>query len=74
MDWSQFDTLRRLTGESLSIHWPYDVASIITVVSQNELRFNPFFETHIRQLDDWTVGTQVLAKFDFLTGVVSTTR
>jgi len=66
MDWSRFDELRQITGTTLSIHWPYGVASILTVASQNELHLNPVFESHVRRLENWTVGDELARSFPFL--------
>lgn len=70
MDWAEFDTLRQLTGKSLSIHWEHDISSILTTVSPTELRFNLAFEAHIRELKNWTVGPEVVDKFVFLQGAM----
>jgi hypothetical protein len=66
MDWTKFDELRNITGTTLSIHWPHGVASILTVVSQSELHLSPLFETHVRRLDNWTVGSALAAEFPFM--------
>lgn len=73
MDWSRFDDLRQITGRTLSIHWPYDVADILTVVSSSELQLNLVFETHVRRLDNWTCGPELAEQFPFLACVPTVT-
>ncbi|KAH7396958.1 hypothetical protein DE146DRAFT_789583 [Phaeosphaeria sp. MPI-PUGE-AT-0046c] len=69
MDWSEFDDLRQIIGRTVSVHWPYDIASLLTVVSQNELQLSPLFESHVRRLENWTVGPDLMEKFPFLSCV-----
>jgi hypothetical protein len=69
MDWSEgreFAKLRKITGDSLSIHWPHHVSSILTVASNSELQLNPEFESHVRQLKNWTVGPDMVETFSYL--------
>ncbi|OAL50142.1 hypothetical protein IQ07DRAFT_632071 [Pyrenochaeta sp. DS3sAY3a] len=66
MEWSKFERFRKITSDTLSINWPYDVSSILHVVSQCELQLNPVFVDHVRNLANWTVGVELIEEFPFL--------
>ncbi|KAF2014186.1 hypothetical protein BU24DRAFT_423217 [Aaosphaeria arxii CBS 175.79] len=67
MDWTEFYDLRELSNASLSVNWPHDdPASIFTARSKSELGLNPQFEQHIRQVSNWTWGSNVSARYPFL--------
>jgi len=74
MDWTKFDRLRVITGTTLSINWPHGVAYILTVVAQSELQLNPLFESHVRRLENWTIGSALAAEFSFLDCIPTTVQ
>ncbi|KAF3183837.1 hypothetical protein TWF106_009565 [Orbilia oligospora] len=43
---------------TLSVNWPYDPMSTVMEQSTNEYVINPMFETHIRKIENWSVGTK----------------
>lgn len=63
---TKFDRFRKITSETLSINWPYDVSSILSVVSHSELQLNPVFVSHVRNIANWTVGVELIEEFPFL--------
>ena len=68
----EFSKLREITGNSLSIHWPHDISSILIVASNSELQLNPDFESHVRQLKHWTVGPDLVETFPYLDCIPTT--
>jgi hypothetical protein len=69
MDWSEFPDLRVLNNRSVSVNWPHGQSKIFNAVSQKEVRLNPDFEAHIRKLENWSVGKEVVERFPFLKGI-----
>ncbi|KAF3936608.1 hypothetical protein ABW19_dt0208834 [Dactylella cylindrospora] len=49
--------------ETLSINWPYDPMTTVIEQSPGEYIINPVFETHLRDLEHWSVGTKLVELF-----------
>ena len=66
MDWSQFHSLRAIGNKAISINWPHGQTKVFTEVSEQNLELDPAFETHIRNLENWTFTADLSDTFPFL--------
>lgn len=41
---------------TLSLNWPYEPTDALLKKSDGELVINPVFETHLRNLQNWSLG------------------
>jgi len=69
MDWSEFEILRVIGNDDISINWPHGLSTVF-MNSDGVIRMSPKFERHIRTLENWTTGGKVQKRFPFLTGVM----
>ncbi|KAM0433445.1 hypothetical protein ACHAPT_004325 [Fusarium lateritium] len=67
MDLDRFEEMRRLSGGSLSVSWPYpDSTAFVESPDKQSLMLHPVFEAHIRKAENWAVGKEVCKAFPFL--------
>jgi hypothetical protein len=52
----KYQALTNAANETLSINWPYKPEDTLIKISPSEYTINPVFLTHLRNLDNWTVG------------------
>lgn len=65
--WTRFMDFRRVTGQSLSVNWPYtDSGAFLESADRKLLTLNPIFEAHIRKPENWTVSKEAADEFAFL--------
>jgi hypothetical protein len=70
MDWSQYPLFRRLVSETTSINWPYPESDIFwSKGNGREKVINPVFLSHVFNIDNWSVGSEVIDAFPFLHGL-----
>lgn len=53
---------------TLSLNWPYEETDVLIENPDGELLINPVFETHMKRLDNWTLGDQFDRTFPQLRG------
>lgn len=58
----KYNSLLNAANETLSINWPYKAEDTLIQLSPSEFTINPVFITHLRNLDNWTLGPQFLEK------------
>ena len=52
---------------TLSLNWPYEPRdTLLGVEGSEELSINPVFETHLRDLGNWTLGVEFEKAFPML--------
>jgi hypothetical protein len=68
MDWSEFEILRAIGNHDMSINWPHGLHTVFTE-NDGDMRMNPDFERHIRELENWTMGGKIGERFPFLRGL-----
>ncbi|KAF9870589.1 hypothetical protein CkaCkLH20_11895 [Colletotrichum karsti] len=68
MNWeSEFNLFQRLTGQTVSVNWPYPDSGAFMESSDGQvLTLHPLFEAHVRQEENWTCGQEVGAAFAFM--------
>jgi hypothetical protein len=67
MDWGQLELFQKLTGESVSVNWPYpDSGAFMESPDGQLLVLHPLFEEHIRKMGNWTCGTELGEAFPFM--------
>lgn len=67
MDWSRFEEYRTLSGEGLSVSWPYpDSTAIIESPDKQNLLLHPSFEAHILKPENWKISKKVGEAFPFM--------
>lgn len=57
---NQNATMAEVCNESLSVNWPYGPAGTLVAVGQAEMALNPVFESHIKNLNNWSLGPRFL--------------
>ncbi|KAL1891428.1 hypothetical protein Sste5346_007692 [Sporothrix stenoceras] len=73
-DYSAFELLRFVLGNTVSINWPYTEAhTFMECADGKRLALNPIFEAHIRNLDNYSVGYQAAMAFPVLSRYVRVT-
>lgn len=56
----------------MSLNWPYEATDcLLSAGDSDELLINPVFERHMRNLNNWTLGTLFAETYP---GLVDTTR
>lgn len=67
MDWDQFDLFFELTGQTVSVGWPFPDSGAFVESPDGQLVMpHPLFEEHIRKLENWTCGKAVVEAFPFM--------
>ncbi|VUC25909.1 unnamed protein product [Clonostachys rosea] len=67
MDWGRFEEFRRLGGNRVTVRWPYpDSTAMIESPDKKSMLLHPSFEVHIRNADNWRVGSEVGDAFPFM--------
>ena len=52
---------------TLSLNWPYEQTdTLISLPGREELRINPVFERHLRDLNNWSLGPAFAKAFPML--------
>lgn len=59
-NWEYFKTI---SNQTISINWPYDPSDTLIAISDTEYIINPVFMTHIRTLENWTLGPAFVEAF-----------
>lgn len=73
-DYSAFELLRFVLGNTVSINWPYTEAhTFMECADGKRLALNPIFEAHIRNIDNYSVGYQAAMAFPVLSRYVRVT-
>ncbi|KJR86671.1 uncharacterized protein SPSK_02410 [Sporothrix schenckii 1099-18] len=73
-DYSAFELLRFVIGNTLSLNWPFTEAhTFIECADGKRLTLNPIFEAHIRNLENYSVGYQAARAFPILSRYVRVT-
>ncbi|CAK7200862.1 hypothetical protein SEUCBS139899_003561 [Sporothrix eucalyptigena] len=73
-DYSAFELFRFVTGNTISVNWPYtDSGTFVECADGKSLAFNPIFEAHIRNVDNYSVGCQAAIAFPMLSRYVRVT-
>lgn len=73
-DYSTFELFRFVTGNTVSVNWPYTEAHTFMKCGDGKrLALNPIFEAHIRNLENYTVGYQAAMAFPVLARYVRVT-
>jgi hypothetical protein len=66
MDFTKFEEFQRVTS-TFCVNWPYnDSDMFIEDPSKTHISLNPVFESHIRNLKNWTFSSSVVEAFPFL--------
>jgi hypothetical protein len=60
--YGQHDEFKSAMNETLSVNWPYKPEETVIKIAPSEYAINPVFVTHLRNLDNWTVGVSFLSK------------
>ncbi|KAK9800944.1 putative BZIP domain-containing protein [Seiridium cardinale] len=60
--------------DTLSLNWPYEDTDVMIETPDGELLINPVFETHMKRLDNWTLGEQFDRNFPRLRGTYNLKR
>jgi hypothetical protein len=58
----KYEALTNAANETMTINWPYRPEDTLIKLSPTEFAINPAFITHLRNLDNWTVGPSFLDK------------
>ncbi|KAH8796716.1 hypothetical protein BGZ57DRAFT_961682 [Hyaloscypha finlandica] len=59
----KYQALTNAANETLSINWPYKPEDTLIKISPSEYTINPVFLTHLRNLDNWTVGAAFIEEY-----------
>jgi len=49
--------------ETISVNWPYDAKMIVLEQPTGEYTVNPVFETHLRSLENWSLGSKFAKEY-----------
>ncbi|KAH6646085.1 hypothetical protein BKA67DRAFT_541075 [Truncatella angustata] len=60
--------------DTLSLNWPYEETDVLIETPDGELLINPVFETHMKRLENWTLGEQFAQTFPQLRGTFNLKR
>lgn len=67
MHWeTEQERFRLLHNETLSVNWPHPLADILISDSNNEIALNPSFEVHIRNIENYSCGKQLIEAFPYI--------
>lgn len=70
-DGERFEEFRAVTGDSLSINWPFtDSGAVQESDDGQSLTLSPIFEAHIRNGKNWTVGPETARAFPYVTQIL----
>jgi hypothetical protein len=58
----QHEEFKNTINETMSINWPYKPEDTLIKIAPSEYAINPVFVTHLRNLDNWTVGNSFMKK------------
>ena len=47
----------------MDVNWPYPSDQVLIPAEQEAVKINPIFESHIRQLSNWSLGASFQATF-----------
>lgn len=66
MHWeTEQEKFRLLHNQTLSVNWPRPLADILISDSNNEIALNPLFEAHIRNVENYSWGKQLVEAFPY---------
>jgi len=68
MDWSDFELLRKLCNESLSVNWTSSPSKAMHLLPDNRLALSPSFIQHVHNLGNWSVGSVLVDVFPIMQG------
>lgn len=74
-----FDEYANAFSLAFDVSWPYDESLIVQVdettdSATNHCRLNPIFEEHIRNINNWTVGSRYWQLYPVLAKAVEEDR
>jgi hypothetical protein len=70
MRWEEeLESFRLLHNQTLSVNWPHPLADILVSDGNNEIALNPLFEAHIRNIDNYSCGKQLVETFPYVESI-----
>jgi len=58
--YDKYEDVKTVCNSCISINWPYEPFDTLISISGSEYVVNPVFITHVRNLDNWTLGQNFL--------------
>ena len=56
----KYEDVKTICNLSVCVNWPYEPFDTLISISGSEYVVNPVFITHVRNLDNWTLGQSFL--------------
>ena len=66
MDWNDFNLLRKISNDTISVNWPFSPSKAVIVQSDDEVTLSDAFVDHVRDLKNWSLGPRMAEVFPFL--------
>lgn len=71
MDYTQYPQFATIITRTFSINWPHGLNGIIEGHANEGYKLREAFMSHVDNIDNWSVGQELVDMFPFLEGAVN---